>query len=169
MSYITPDQLAKRPGARELAQIATPEHEAVVDSELMEATLTGADRSTWSIEEIEVADEALGTIEDAMADAKSVIDGFLARRGYLPLNPVPPIVTTWARAILRYMLHKDRIGDSKDDPIVRDYNDAMRLLQLTADGKFSLGADDTSAPAGTGSPDWSSPERQFTRETMRDF
>jgi hypothetical protein len=45
----------------------------------------------------------------------------------------------------------------------------MRLLQLTADGKFSLGADDTSAPAGTGSPDWSSPERQFTRETMSDF
>jgi phage gp36-like protein len=67
------------------------------------------------------------------------------------------------------MLHKDRIGDSKDDPIVRDYNDAMRLLQLTADGKFSLGAEDTSAPAGAGSPDWSSPERQFTRETMSDF
>lgn len=142
MSYITHDQLAKRPGARELAQVATPEHEAVVDPELMEVTLTGGDRTAWTIAEIEIADEALSTIDDAMADARSVIDGFLARRGYLPLNPVPPIVTTWARVIVRYMLHKDRIGENKDDPIVRDYNDAMRLLQLTADGKFSLGADD---------------------------
>ncbi|SIQ30877.1 gp436 family protein [Marinobacterium stanieri] len=148
MSYITHEQLAKRPGVRELAQVATPEHESIVDSELMEATLTGADRSAWSIEDIEVADEALSAIEDAMVDAKSVIDGFLSRRGYLPLTSVPPIVNTWARVIVRYMLHKDRIGDSKDDPIVRDYQDAMKLLQLTADGKFSLGADDPTQSNG---------------------
>ncbi len=169
MSYISHDQLATRPGARELAQVATPEHESIVDSELMEATLTGTDRNAWSIDDIEVADEALSAIEDAMADAKSVIDGFLARRGYLPLNPVPPIVTTWARAIVRYMLHKDRIGEGKDDPIVRDYNDAMKLLQLTADGKFSLGAEDQSVSTGSGSPDWSTPPRQFTHNTLEDF
>lgn len=139
--YITPAQLLDRPGIRELVEVATPEQDSLVDYDLMEATLTGTDRSAFSAEEIAVADEALQRIDAAVVDAQSLIDGFLGQRGYLPLDPVPGIVTTWARAITRYKLHQHRISDDKD-PIVRDYKDAMKLLQLTADGKFSLGVDD---------------------------
>ncbi|WKE65070.1 DUF1320 domain-containing protein [Gallaecimonas kandeliae] len=169
MSYISRSDLAKSPGARELAQVATPEQEAVVDADLMQASLTGADRSAWSADEIAVADQALAVIDAAVVDADAVIDGYLAPRGYLPLDPVPGIVTTWARAITRYQLHKDRVGGEKDDPIVRAYRDALALLQQTAAGKFSLGLGDTTAPAGTGSPDWSAPARQFTNDSLQDF
>ncbi|MEO1819914.1 phage protein Gp36 family protein, partial [Pseudomonas sp.] len=46
------------------------------------------------------------------------------------------------RAITRYNLHQHRVSNEGTDPIVRDYRDAMKLLQLTADGKFSLGGND---------------------------
>ena len=32
---------------------------------------------------------------------------------------------------------------------MRDYRDALKLLQLTADGKFSLGGDDVVATGGS--------------------
>lgn len=142
MSYISHAQLAERPGARELAQVATAAHKPMVDPELMEATLLGGDRAGWTPDQVALADDALQRIDDATADAQALIDGFLSRRGYLPLDPVPGIVVTWARAITRYHLHQNRLGDDSDDPIVRDYKDAVRFLQLTADGKFSLGQND---------------------------
>ncbi|MEI7036437.1 DUF1320 domain-containing protein [Fulvimonas yonginensis] len=140
--YVTPVQLAERPGARELAQVATRERDAIVVDELMDATLRALDRSAWSADDIAVADEALARIQEAITDADGVIDGFLARRYPLPLATVPGVVVAWSRAITRYNLHKDRLSTDQNDPIVRDYRDALKLLQLTADGKFSLGAND---------------------------
>ena len=63
----------------------------------------------------------------------------------LPLSPVPGLVAAWCRAIARYMLHKDRRALEATDRIARGYTDAQRLLQQTADGKFSLGAEDVVA------------------------
>ena len=143
MSYITHVQLAERPGARELAEVATAQHDKLVPYELMEAVLTGGDTSAWPDEDNARAADALQRIDDAVADAVAVIDGYLAKRGYLPLNPVPPMVSVWCRAITRYYLHQNNSGADDKDPIVRDYKDALRFLQLTADGKFSLGADDS--------------------------
>lgn len=143
MQYITAAQLAERPGARELSQVATRADLRPVAWELMEATLRGGDRSTWTSDDIAVADDALGRIDDAVMQAESLIDGYLARRGYaLPLNPVPELVTGWVRDIARYLLHKDRSGKEDSDPIVRAYRDAMKFLELIAAGKFSLGAQD---------------------------
>lgn len=140
--YVTPEQLAERPGARELAQLATRERDAIVPDALMDATLRGTDRSAWTPPQIASADDALVRIQEAIAEADGIIDGFLARRYTLPLVTVPGVVTAWSRAITRYLLHKDRVAAENDDPIVRDYRDALKLLQLTADGKFSLGAND---------------------------
>ncbi|MGK4362095.1 gp436 family protein [Ectopseudomonas chengduensis] len=141
MQYITADQLAERPGARELAQVATAAHMAIVPAELMEATLRGADRSIWTAPQVASADDALQRIEDAVRQAEGLVDGYLARRGYgLPLSPVPELVTGWVRDIARYLLHKDRQGREDNDPIVRAYRDALKFLELIAQGKFSLGA-----------------------------
>ncbi|MFC5525216.1 gp436 family protein [Rhodanobacter ginsengisoli] len=140
--YITPAQLAERPGARELAQVATRERDAIVVDDLMDATLRGTDRAAWTADQVAIADDALARINEAIDGAAGVIDGFLARRYPLPLAVVSPIVVEWSRSITRYLLHKDRISSDKDDPILRDYRDAQKMLQLTADGKFSLGADD---------------------------
>ena len=150
MAYITPADLAERPGAKELAQVATPEHKRIADTALMDATLRGGDRSSWTAEDQADADAAMARIQDAVVEADALIDGFLAKRGYpLPLAPVPKLVTGWSRSIARYLLHKSRISLESNDPIVRDYRDALKLLQLTADGKFSLGADDTVATGGS--------------------
>lgn len=151
MPYVTHLQLAERPGARELAQVASADHRELVDYGLMDVALRGEDQSAWSADEQAAAAAALVRIDDAVLEADGTIDGFLAQRGYtLPLSPVPVIVAAWSRAIARYFLHKGRQSLEKDDPIVRDYRDALRLLQLVAEGKFSLGADDPLATGGAG-------------------
>lgn len=140
--YITPAQMADRPGARELAQVATPERLPIVADALFDAVLRGADTTGFDPQDVANAGEALAVVEQAIGDAGALIDGYLAQRYPVPLAPVPGVVTTWARAIARYMLHKDRRTVEADDPVLRDYRDALKLLQLTADGKFSLGAED---------------------------
>jgi phage gp36-like protein len=173
--YCTPPQLADAKLTRELAQVATPERSPIVDDALMEATLRGTDRSAFAAEDIAIADAALEHIAKALRDADGVIDGYLRTRKptpyVVPLDPVPEIVSVWARWIARYMLHKDRVHTTEQqDPIVRDYKEALRFLQLVADGKFSLGADDPSPPpAGAGMPLVCAPERVFTQDTLRDY
>jgi len=141
--YVTPIQLADTPGARELAQVATASHKPVVDVELMQLTLLGADRSAYSDDDVADADEALLRITEAINDADGLINGYLVQRSYsLPLNPIPRLVTNWSRDITRYFLHKDRLSAESTDPILRNYKDALKMLQQVVDGKLSLGAQD---------------------------
>lgn len=148
MPYVSLLQLAESPGALELAQVASTSHEAVVDAELMERTLRGEDRSGYSAAEIAAADEARARIEALVAEADGLVDGYLARRYPLPLPTTPKLLATYARAIVRYLLHKDLITDERTDPKARDYRDALRFLQLIAEGKFSLGLEDpTTSPS----------------------
>ncbi|MBG6289674.1 DUF1320 domain-containing protein [Pseudomonas nitroreducens] len=126
--------------------------------------------SAWPPEEIEIGTQALDVIVSSVNDAQAYIDGFLQQRGYLPLQQRFGIVTGWARAITRYLLHKDRLGPGEDkDPIVRDYRDAVKFLQLTADGKFSLGQDDPTLPPGGGGPQVCTSGRTFSSELLKDF
>lgn len=170
MAYITLSQLADRPGAVELAQVATPRQYRQVDAELLDALLRGQDLAAWPADEVAIAEATKAVIEDAMANAEATINGYLARRGYsLPLATEFPIVTGWARSIARYHLHKDRISGEQNDPIVRDYRDALKFLQQVASGQFSLGADDPLTPTTSGAPIVSAPPRTFSRDTLRDF
>lgn len=165
--YITLDQMAVNPGAKELAEVATPEHLPIVDAALMHARLTGASRAAWQPEELDACEQAVSRINAAITDAAGLIDGFLATRGYLPLQQIPDILVVWCRAIVRYKLHINRLNADDKDPITRDYNDALKLLRLTADGKFSLGATD---PVSTSSnaPEWSTGQSTF-RNALKDY
>lgn len=141
--YLAHADLVERPGARELAEVASDQHGQMVPYELMEQTLLGADRTHWSADEIAQADKALARIDEAVARASDLIDGYLVRRYALPLAaPVPGLVMEWCRQISRYFLHQHRISDEKSDPVARDYRDAMKFLQLIVDGKFFLGYND---------------------------
>lgn len=141
--YVTPAQLCERPGARELAQVASDAHKRMVDYELMELTLLGGDRTAYSDDDVADADKALQRIVDAINDADGLINGYLVKRGYaVPLLPVPRLVTSWSRDIARYLLHKDRLSAEATDPIVRNYRDAMKMLEQFALGKLSLGDED---------------------------
>ncbi|NMZ73397.1 DUF1320 domain-containing protein [Pseudomonas nitroreducens] len=170
MDYITLDHLAERPGAKELAQVATAQHLQIVDFALMDASLRGGDRGAWTTEQVAGADLVLERITEAMTEAECVVNGYLGKRGYsLPLSPVPGLVTGWVRDIGRYLLHKDRLGDDKD-PIVRNYKDALKFLQMIADGTFSLGAEDPIATDPMlADVRFDADENVFSREQLRSF
>ncbi len=169
--YISPTQLLDRVGGTELAELATPDQAPVVDAELMAATIDGSDRSAWSPAEIAVADHALVTIQTACDDATSLCNGYLAKRYTLPFAGPMNLLVVWARAIARYYLHKDRRTLESDDPVVRDYRDALKSLQLVANGKLSLGADDPTVADGAtgGDVQFESDPTVFGRDEMRSF
>jgi len=169
MPYITHADLADSPGALELAEVASDEHRRTVPAELLDAGLRGGDVSAWLDDDVAAAQRALQRIDTAVRDASSLIDGYLAKRGYaLPLNPVHPLVSAWARSIARYLLHKNRTALESKDPIARGYADALRLLQQTADGKFSLGIQDTVAIDQTDARFVHAP-KVFGRDQLRGF
>ena len=169
--YLAHSDLIERPGARELAEIASDHHGSMVPYELREQTLAGADRVGWTNDEIAGADNALARIDDAINQAGELIDGYLVRRYDLPLAaPVPGLVVEWCRQIARYYLHQHRIGDEKSDPVARDYRDALKLLQQVAEGKFFLGYNDPVA-ADTNNIDvqFESDANVFSREQLGKF
>ncbi len=175
MTYCTAMLLADAKLARELAEIATPERYPIVADDLMDATLRDGDRMAFDAADVAVADQALAVVQRALQDADGVIDGYLRMRKPVPYTvplaePVPGIVATWARWIARYLLHKDRVNTQEaTDPVVRDYKEALRFLQLVQDGKFSLGAGDALPPPSGGAPEVCAPPREFTTGTLRDF
>lgn len=177
MPYISTAELAERPGAREIALLATSDGAATVDYELMDATLRGTDRSAWSAGELVEADAALQRVQDAVAEADALIDGYLAQRGYtLPLALAPTssgksMLTVWSRAITRYLLNGSRITDESKDPVARDYRDALRRLAEVAAGKLSLGGTDPEAPANASQTDvrFEGAPTVFGRDQLRYF
>ncbi|PRW19878.1 hypothetical protein CSB95_5451 [Pseudomonas aeruginosa] len=67
-----------------------------------------------------------------MTEAESIVNGYLAKRGYgLPLSPVPGLVTGWVRDIGRYLLHKDRIFRRQG----RHPAQLQGCLEVPADGR----------------------------------
>ena len=172
--YCTPAQLADAKLVRELAQVATPERLPIVADTLFEAVLRGESTTGFDPQDVAAANEALAVVERALTDADGVIDGYLALRKptpyTLPLSPVPGIVSVWGRWIARYLLHKDRVNTREEtDPVVRDYERAIKFLEQTRDGKFALGADDPLPPPSGGAPAVCAPQRVFTAETLRDY
>lgn len=147
--YVTLPDLSEMPGALELAQVASDKHGTLVDAALLELTLLDGDRNAYTSDEIAAADRARGRIEQASVEADALIDGYLGKRYTLPLASSHGILTTWARAIVRYKLHGDRLSAEGNDPIVRDYRDALKFLEQIAAGKFSLGIADPGAQGGS--------------------
>lgn len=169
MPYLTTQQLHESPGAKELAEVASDDHKPMVSYELMEAALLGDDASAWSEDDTLAAQEALTRINDAIADASGLIDGYLRKAGHtLPLVTVPRLVTVWCRAITRYYLHKNRRSLESEDSIVRDYKDAQKLLKEVSEGKMALGLSDEVVQSGAGMPLVSAGDRPM-RNAIRDF
>ena len=159
MTYLTPDDLLTL-GARELAQLATPDQYPVVDTDLLTATLQGADRSAWTAEEVTAADAALIRIETAISDAEAAIDAALASAGYiLPLASAPGRLATVARDIARYRLYDEALA--AEHPAHRAYRDATVYLDQLARGQIRLSTDAGGAVQGfePGRDDWSRTKR----------
>jgi len=110
------------------------------------------DPAEWSPAELAASVHALDEIGQTIIRACGEIDAYLAKRGYaLPVDVKRfPIVGTWARSISRYLLHTQREGtQDTTGRIERDVRDAREFLQLVADGKVLLGANDPLGAANT--------------------
>lgn len=171
--YVTPAQLAEKPGATEISQVATSEHAAaLVDPALMLATLRDEPRDAWEPGEIAEADEALARVNQAIEETDALVDAYIRKRvTAVPVLPVPSILTRIARAIVRYELHRHRISDANTDPIARDYRDAIKTLEAIRDGKVTLGGTDPAAAGhpGPGDVRFESDPPVFGRDEMRSF
>lgn len=100
-----------------------------------------------------------------IADASSMIDGYLAKRYSLPLASVPSALTKIGVDLAWYYLLGD--GAGKDDPASVAYRDAMRWLENVAKGLIVIeSAGEIPSPAGGGQIKTSAPDRVFTRDSL---
>lgn len=97
---------------------------------------------------IELTDRsALGVIDvtvlgQALADANTEIDSYLASVCTLPLATVPPRLIKIAADIARYELYGTRCTDQ----VRQRYQDAIAFLKLVVSGAASLGLDTLNQP-----------------------
>lgn len=117
-------------------------------------------------------------LEQGLADASAVVDGYLARRFALPLRDastmapvVPEMIKRLSGDIARYLLTGTHIRET--DAIRNRYQDALKMLDLIATGKLSPGIElamttSASAPAG-GSSAVRSGGRMFGADTLGSF
>lgn len=105
-------------------------------------------------------------VAQELANTDAVINGRVAVRYRLPLDPVPNEVADLALAIAIYKLHVHTPGDK----ITKDYEQALRTLRDIADGKVSLDAEGI-APASSGASgvQFIDRERPLSPESMRGF
>lgn len=123
------------------------------------------------IELTDRADPPAGAIDaaavaKALEDADGEINGYLAAKYTLPLDPVPLVLQRLAADIARYFLYKDRVTEI----VEKRYKDAVRFLKDVASGAVRLGVDAANEePAASGGPTYSAPDRVFTSDTLSDF
>lgn len=86
--------------------------------------------------------ERTGEIDEAVFDSANeeptaLIEAHLAPRYSLPFASVPRVLQAAALKLVRYELH----GDAVTDRIVKDRDDAERLIRAIGRGEISIGID----------------------------
>lgn len=110
----------------------------------------------------------LPIIKNAILDADAEIDGYLAKRYPVPMNPVPKVIRKFSKDITVYNLYS-RVGideNEREKNYLTRYKAAINFLKLVADGKIDLGVSSQQSTASTGFQ-VSSNNRLFSRNTLR--
>lgn len=109
-------------------------------------------------------------IDAAIEDADGEIDGYLAKRYAVPIDPTPKSINKFSKDIAVYNLFS-RIGidESSDQKnYLNRYNAAVKFLTLVAEGKVSIGAEtDTPATAAATGFSVKSNSRLFSRGSLK--
>ncbi|WP_153768156.1 DUF1320 domain-containing protein [Labrenzia sp. CE80] len=143
MAYATQQDLIDRFGEEELVQLT--------DRTNLPASTIDAD-----------------VVTAALSDAEALADSYLAKRYRLPLDPVHDVLTRTVVDIARYFLHGRRTD--KDDPVTRDYGQALAWLKDVAKGLVELDAAGIAPDQnGDGQVQVSAPDRVFSRGSLSDF
>ena len=109
----------------------------------------------------------VGVVEQAVAQAEELIDGFLRGRYNLPLSPVPTIVKDMTVNLARHWLYTRRPeGNELPDAVVRTHKSAMSLLETIRDGKLTIGQPTGEALAEPGEVKVRARRRIFGQDTL---
>jgi phage gp36-like protein len=131
--YCTPDDLITRFGEDELIQLTDMQNAGQMDMDV---------------------------INTAIADAESIIDGYISAR-YPNLNPVPNSIKRMAADIARYQLYDDIAVEH----VEKRYNTAIKTLKDIANGTMIIGkAADDSKPASNNTVQMTSGGNTFSRD-----
>lgn len=116
-----------------------------------------------------VVDDAV--VDKAIADADSVIDSYVAKRLSVPLTaPVPARVNQLSVTIALYHLFSRRSNRTgMDDTILKNYDDAIRFLELVAKGQVTVGIDPPPAASTDQKAEFNSNDRRFTEDSMKGY
>lgn len=120
-------------------------------------------------------DEALGVVnqarvDDAIAYADQLIDGYLRGRYTLPLSPAPGLVKTLSVELALFHLYSRKMDLGMPDPVIARYKNAVRLLEHIQKGLVSLGIEEVSTPeAGMYKGTKRAADRVFGKECLKGF
>lgn len=159
MPYATAANLLDRFGAEEIAQRTDRSTPRLVTGDLLQAAAAGADLSAWTAEEQAAAAAALALVDQAIADADSEIDGYVATRYSVPVTPVPPIIQRLACDLARYVLYDDQATDG----VQKRRDGAVTVLRDISAGRVSLGAPGTAQEPKGGLVEVNNPTKVFSR------
>ena len=162
MNYATPADLARvaTDGWDELAQRAS--RSPMVSGELLRLTYEVGDRSSYTIEQIALADTALALINDVLTRTCKAADAYLAPRyqAVMPLDADVVSSSDLPSAVATIALRR-LYGTTISDELHRATKWADDYLRVLSSGKASLGIADTSTAAVPGRMQVSAPVKAF--------
>lgn len=145
MNYLTVSDLITRFGAEELAQVTDRGTPRLVTADLLSAAAAGTDMAGWSDADVEAVTKVMVSIEQAIEDAQSAIDGYLSGRYGTPMATPPAVVKRLACDIARYYLYDDHATET----VQKRYDAAISFFRDVSAGKVNLGPEaQTEAPTG---------------------
>ncbi len=89
-------------------------------------------------------------IDEAIDQADREIDAYLLLANYsVPMSPIPPLVTNLSAKMAIWNLHLRKYFDS--DIWSRTYRDCQKILERIAEGKLTLGQEESGVTQEAGS------------------
>ena len=104
------------------------------------------------------------TVTEVISEADEFVNGYLARRRTVPVDPVPTMLRHLSGRLTLYFLHLHR--RSVTDDLKDQFGTDNDFLEAYAAGDGSLGDDDEATTPGVGSSKQDANDRLFTRDDM---
>ena len=165
--YVNAADLLIQFGSHEAAQISFPKDSTVQpDAALLEATIHVDDRSGWSAEQQAAADEAHTRLTEKCEAATAEAEGYLRAGGYaLPPTSLPKVLRDKTGDLARYYLYDDRPTET----VRTNYEDALAWFRAVAKRTVVLDLGNADESQTAGMPDYSTPGRRWTHDSLKDF
>lgn len=159
MPYILATDLLTRFGAEELAQVADRDTPRLVTADLLSAAAAGTDMTGWSDADVDAVSKVMASIEQAIEDAQSAIDGYLSGRYGTPMATPPAVVKRLACDIARYYLYDDHATET----VQKRYDAAISFFRDVSAGKVTLGSEAQATQPSGGIVELVTADRVFSR------